>query len=431
LCVIHTGWREFPQVLLIPDLAGLAVVENDRILPMQRLPDGRTAVAFTALPVMGWQTLALVETAAADQAPAPTVIAEATLENRFFRIQINANGELATLYDKRARRHVLRAGESGNALRLYEDRPASCDAWNIDINYVEKEYPVDGVVSIEATESGPVCTAVTINRIFLHSTIRQTIRIFQDIPRIDFETDIDWHESQMLLKVDFPVDVHADDAVCGIQYGSVRRPIHANTSWEEARFEGYAHGYVDLSETGYGVSLFTGSKYGVDVLGGNLRLTLLKAPADPWPGADEGRHHFTYSLFPHRGDANEAGVYAVSASMSRTAAFILDGLEPNRCISLVSCDSEAVSVEAVKPAEDGDGLIVRLCEHANKRCTAYLSVNGQAHADQKTGYPRQIARAWQCDLLEQNETEVKRTSRGIALSFRPYEIKTIRIKLQD
>lgn len=423
LCVVRTAWQAMGQVLLIPGLDGLAVVENGQALPIQHLGDGRAAVAFPSLPAMGWQTFALIDAQAGERSNEHAIEqSETTLENRFFHITIDANGELTAIYDKRARRQVLRAGENGNVLRLYEDRPASCDAWNIDINYVEKEYPLDGTVSVAVTEAGPVCTAVTIRRAFLHSSIIQTVRLFHEYPRIDFETTVDWHESQMLLKAAFPVDVHADEAVCGIQFGSVRRPVHANTPWDEARFESYAHGYVDLSETGYGVSLFTGSKYGVDVMGGNLRLTLLKGPADPWPGADEGRHFFTYSLFPHRGDANEAGVYAISAATSRTAAFILDGVAPDGKMSFASCDCDAISIEAVKPAEDGDGLIVRLCEHANKRCSTNLVLSGLAS---------KVVEAWQCNLLEQNETEVRRSSRGIDLSFRPYEIKTIRIRLQD
>ena len=424
LCVVSTAWQAMSQVLLIPGLDGLAVVENGQTLPIQHLGDGRAAVAFPSLPAMGWQTFALIRAQAGNQ----TVIgfqageqSETMLENRFFRISIDTNGELTAIYDKRSRRQVLRAGEHGNVLRLYEDRPASCDAWNIDINYVEKEYPLDGTVSVAVTEAGSVCSAVTIRRAFLHSSITQTVRLFHECPRIDFETTVDWHESQMLLKAAFPVDVHADEAVCGVQFGSVRRPVHANTPWDEARFESYAHGYVDLSETGYGVSLFTGSKYGVDVMGGTLRLTLLKGPADPWPGADEGRHFFTYSLFPHRGDANEAGVYAISAATNRTAAFILDDVAPDGKTSLASCDCDTISIEAIKPAEDGDGLIVRLCEHANKRCSTHLVLSELAG---------KVTEAWQCNLLEQNETEVRRSTRGIALNFRPYEIKTIRIKLQ-
>src|SRR5206468_2928452 len=72
--------------------------------------------------------------------------------------------------------------------------------------------------------------------------------------------------------------------------------------WDAARFEVTAHRWADLSETGYGVSLLNDGKYGHDCLGNVLRLTLLKSPIMPDPLADEGRHTFSYALFPHGPD---------------------------------------------------------------------------------------------------------------------------------
>src|SRR5699024_3878985 len=104
----------------------------------------------------------------------------------------------------RAGRELLPEGTRGNALQLFEDRPIANDAWNIDVTYTDKVYPVHGVTGIEVTELGAVCAAVTVTREFGRSKSVQTIRIFRDLPRIDFQTELDWHERQMLLKADFP-----------------------------------------------------------------------------------------------------------------------------------------------------------------------------------------------------------------------------------
>lgn len=415
-CLVNPLWEAAPQVVFAHLPEGTALGQGAFPVSSQRLPDGRTALFFPSLPALSVSTFPLVSAESDPVWEGPGMaVSPNRLENDFFAITLDDAGEISSLYDKRARREVLRPGCTGNALLLFEDRPATCDAWNIDVNYVEKEYPVRSVREICVTENGPVCAAVTIRRDFLHSHAVQTIRIFRHIPRIDFETEIDWHEEQNLLKASFPVDVHAQDALCGIQFGNLRRPVSQSNSWEEARFEEYAHGYVDLSEGDYGVSLFLGDKYGFDTLDGGLRLTLLKGPVEPWRGADEGVHRFTYSLFPHEGDFFAAKGYLASA-FDRILAGQLEDVQAGGKREPLSWRAETVSVEAVKPAEDGDGFLLRLCEYGNRRCTAELCLPGCP------------ARFWECSLLEEDLREIPQKSGKVLLEFRPYEIKTIRVR---
>lgn len=416
LCVINTFGREVSQVLLVNGIPGKTVISDGQAAPSQTLADGRCAIYLKDLPAAGYQLYSLIE--AEPQGKVSEMTADTgLLENDFFQIRINENGELTSVYNKRRKRQVLREGECGNALRLYEDRPASCDAWNIDINYVEKEYPLGGDIEIEVAELGPVCAAVRITKAFLSSRITQVVRIFKDIARIDFETTVDWQESQTLLKAEFPVDIHGDYAECGVQYGSVRRSTHSDTSWEEARFEFCAHDYVDISEYDYGVSLFTGEKYGADVMNGNLRLTLLKGPIDPWEGADKGVHTFTYSLYPHEGDAAGGDVYGRSVVKKCVAGFVTEGFAPSRH-SFVSCQDINISIEAVKPAEDGNGFILRACERFNRRCETRLV------------FEKQVCSASECDLLENNTGTLEFENNYVVCEFRPFEIKTLRVSFK-
>ena len=413
LCVVNPTWTHQPRILLLEGMKGRAPMRNGRLLPSQELSDGRVAVYVEDLPTVGVETFAL---APMDAPVTGSMIATRDLlENRFFRLEFNAAGQIIRLFDKRAGREVLKPDTVGNAILAYEDRPASCDAWNIDVNYVEKEYPVDGPAKVEAVENGAVCAAVCVTREFMHSRMTQTIRLYRDLPRIDFETEVDWHERQIALKAEFPVDVHAREAVCGIQYGSVRRPVRANTAWDAARFEVYAHDYVDLSEGNYGVSLFTGDKYGVDVMEGKLRLTLLKAPIEPWKGADDGLHRFTYSLYPHEGDCLSGGVYGAAIS-DRIIAGVHADVAANVRYSLVNCDAETVSVEAVKPAEDGQGMIIRLCEFGNRRVNAGLMM------------PDMKGEAWLCDLMEKPICPLSCEAGRIEIPMKPCEVQTVRIK---
>ena len=104
-----------------------------------------------------------------------------------------------------------------------------------------------------------------IERKYLDSVIVQEIYLYHDIPRIDIKNSIDWKEHQIFVKDYFPVDVHANEATFDIQYGNVKRPTHANTSWDFAKFEVCHHKWMDVSEGGYGVSFLNDCKFGVCV----------------------------------------------------------------------------------------------------------------------------------------------------------------------
>ena len=126
------------------------------------------------------------------------------MHNDCYELAFDANGEIRRLYDKRAERDVLASGQSGNQLVAFEDRPLTYDAWDIDIFYEEKPYPLREGAQLRLIEQGPVRVTVEVERTFLSSRIRQRISLWRSSPRIDFATEIDWHEHQILLKAAFP-----------------------------------------------------------------------------------------------------------------------------------------------------------------------------------------------------------------------------------
>ena len=180
----------------------------------------------------------------------------------------------------------------------YEDRPHKYDAWDINNYYEEKSWEVDQVECIEVTEHGPVRACVTVTRRYLDSTIKQSIYLYHDIPRIDIRNQIEWKEHQIFLKTLFPLDIHTSEAVFDIQYGNVKRPTHANTSWDFARFEVCVHKWLDLGEDDYGVSFINDCKYGCSVRDSVVGLSMLKSGTFPNPQADQEYHEFTYSDLP-------------------------------------------------------------------------------------------------------------------------------------
>ncbi|HZU66427.1 MAG TPA: alpha-mannosidase [Ktedonobacteraceae bacterium] len=345
------------------------------------------------------------------------------LRNQYYDLWIDAQGEMSRLYDRSAERDVLAAGETGNRLIAYEDRPLNFDAWDIDLFYEEKPYPLRAVTAIRIIEQGPVRVTVEVVRHYLSSSITQRISLWRGSPRIDIATQIDWHEHQTLLKAAFPLAINSTRATYEIQFGSVERPTHRNTSWDMARFETCAQRWIDMSEGGYGVSLLNDGKYGHDVHDNVVRLTLLKSSSYPDSHADEGLHRFTYSLLPHGGDWREAqsvrrayelNVPLLCVNEQKT---MLAASGSSAGVSFLQTDCAHVVVETVKPAEDGDGLIVRLYEAHNRRGHGTLT------------FAAPVLSAQECNLLEEPLNDVPSQGKTLPFWVRPFEIKTWRVRL--
>lgn len=271
------------------------------------------------------------------------------------------------------------------------------------------------MTEIIVEESGPVRGAIRIRREFGSSVIDQRIVGWAESPRIDFETKVNWQENKKLLKVAFPVDVHANSARFEIQFGSVDRPNHSNTSWDFARFEVAAQKWADLSQAEYGVSLLNDCKYGHDVRGNILRLTLLRATTDLDPYADRGEHEFTHSLLPHQGDwrAGETVRRAYELNVPMLAALASE--IPSEAKSFISVDVPNVVIETVKKAEKEDALIVRM----------YETSGADAHLRLKIGFA--VAVASECDLMERDTSVLTMDGDTIALSMSPFDIRTIKL----
>ena len=245
---------------------------------------------------------------ARDVAPAPGLSASKThLENAVLKATIAADGTISSLLHKPTGREAL-AG-AGNQLWAYPvDKPRNWDAWDVDADYIQRGEQLTAVESIALVDSGPHRAALRIVRRFRASTITQTYVLTANSPRLDIETTLDWHDRRVFLRTVTPVAVRSATAAFECANGVVMRPTHANTSWDQAMYEAAAHRFVDVSEPGWGVALLNNAKYGHNVRGNVLGMSLLRSPIYPDPLADEGTQTFTYALMPHAGDWHDGGV---------------------------------------------------------------------------------------------------------------------------
>jgi alpha-mannosidase len=355
---------------------------------------------------------------AGDRAAEALRVSERLLENDLLRIELDDNGDLVRVYDKEHGREVLAPGGVGNQLQAFPDRANEYEAWDMQPPKLA-EATFNGPASVSVRERGPLRAALRIERAILDSLVIQDVRLAQGSRRLDFATTIDWRERNVLLKVAFPVDVEAAFASYDLQWGHLQRPTRPTTTFDHARFEVCAHRWADLSDDDYGVSLLNDGKYGHDIVGNVIRLSLLRSPTLPDPGADNGRHAFAYSLFPHAG---QLGVPTLAAAYELNYPPIVlesGSADAGRGVgargSLVWVDEPGVIVETVKAAEDGRGLIVRAYEALGRRATARL------------GYAGRLGAVWNVDLREADERELEVSEGGVELTLGPFEIITLRL----
>jgi alpha-mannosidase len=370
------------------------------------LPGGR--LALVTAPACGWGPVA-VSREDHDQ-ERPVEIGDGWLANDILRIEWDHDGLLTSIRDLELDREVLAEGRRGNVFQLHEDHPRAFDAWDVDRSYLDQVEDLVSVDSIDVIERDPLRAGVRFVRRFGASAITQTMRLSAGSRRLEFHTEVDWHEHHQFLKVAFPVAIRATRATYEIQHGHLERPTTANTSWDEARFEVCGHRWADLGETGYGVALLNDCKYGYDIRGQVMRLSLLRAPGYPDPEADQGRHRFGYALLPHPGPFQEQ-VIAEAESFNLPLS-IVPGSGQGRVLAI---DTPGVNVEAVKWADRSEGIVVRLCEVWGRRGPVRLT------------WPAPFTSVTRTDLLERDVEVLSHEAGSVVLSLRPFELVTLRL----
>jgi alpha-mannosidase len=351
--------------------------------------------------------------------PSDLRVDERSLENEHLRVALNNEGDITSIIVKAAGAGIVAEGRVANQFELMDDEPHEWEAWEIDLFAHETKRPVGGLESIEVVESGPVRAALRVVRRFGESRIDQCIRLLAGSPVIEFYTEMDWHEDRKLLKVAFPVRVNSPRASYEIQFGHAERPTHYNTSWDLARFEVCAQKWVDLSDGTWGAALLNDCKYGHDILGNTIRLTLLRSPQAPDPEADRGHHQFTYALYPHVGSIKEADVVGAANLLNSPVRCFTTGTppDPRRFVQVEAPPhGPKLIVEAVKRAEDSDAVVVRLYEAANSRGAATV----------RFGFP--VEGVSRCDLLEKDIEELHLEDDAVRLRVRPFEIISLKLR---
>lgn len=334
-----------------------------------------------------------------------------SLENNFIKITLNQYGEITSIFNKASQRETV-AGIC-NQFNLYKDVPNYYDAWDIDSMYIDQPVITDRAATLEVIAQGPLFAGVRVTRKLNNSFVRQDIILGRNSCRVDFKTSIDWKESHKLLKVNFPVKIHAIEACHEIQFGYIKRPNHFSQELDANRFEVSQHKWTALYEEDHGIAVLNDCKYGVNVYENSINLTLLKSALAPDMSADKGVHEFTYSLYTWEGNFKDSRIVQEGYALNLNPV-VVNGYTGTG--SFMETDCSNVVIDTVKLAEDGSGdIIIRMYESMHMSTQCRLKVN----------IP--FSQAIQTNMLEKREQELQILGKDIVLSFRPFEIKTVRL----
>lgn len=321
-------------------------------------------------------------------------------------------GGICSLVPVLSNRQLCRPGAPMNAFFCGEDVPEAWDNWDIDDDQKLKLTRETRLLSRDVAADGPLEFRLRSRyRIGMSSELTQDLIVRAGSAAVLFETAIDWREKHALLKVAFPTSLNPSFARHEIQFGHIERPVHRNNSFEKVKFEVCQHKWTDLSENRHGLALLNDGKYGVSTEGGEVRLTLMKGGLHPDPRGDEGLHRTAYALLPHEGGFSCETV--IRPAYEFNVALLVGGGVASP--SLFTVSSGQVVVEAVKPAEDGRGYIIRLYEAERSATTAEIRFAKP---------PRGV---WRCNFLEEDVEELPLTGETILLNAAAFEIVTLRV----
>jgi alpha-mannosidase len=386
---------------------------------------GRKArILFMAdLPSVGFKVFDVLPGATRQTTRSPLSVTTDSLENARYRVKIDANGDLASIFDKMAARELLKAPAR---LELRDDPSPDKPAWRIlwdTVNGAPREFVT--APTIRVVERGPARVAIEITRAAAGSTFVQRVMLTDGGDRVDVENLVDWKSPNSLLKASFPFTASNPTATYDLGLGTIERGNNTPNHYEVP-----AQQWADVTDVGgeFGAAILNDSKYGWDKPADNvLRLTLIhtaKARAYPYQSSNDlGHHRFAYAIAGHRGDWRDGRVPARAASLNQPlVAFQTEThagrLGPSISILALTDPENQVAVRALKKAEDSDEIVLRLQENYGRPARAQI----------KFGLPIKSVR--EINAAEEAVGPLPISNGNFVADLKPYQPRSFALRLQ-
>jgi len=399
------------------------VAPDGKEVPAQ-ISDGKVIFAAKA-PSVGYAVYDVQAGAGETAAATALHVSENSLENRYYRVTLNSDGDVASIFNKSIGKELLVAPAR---LAISYDNPEHWPAWNMDWDQEQappKTY-VGGPAKIRVVENGPARVGVEVSRETAGSRFVQTIRLSAGDAgnRVEFANVIDWNTKESNLKATFPLTASNQMATYNWDIGTIERPTA-----EPKKFEVPSHQWIDLTDASgeFGATILTDCKNGSDKPNDHtIRLTLIRTPGTrggyPDQGTqDIGHHEFVYGIAGHAAGWRE-GQTDWQAQRLNTSLIAFETSKHagalGREFSLLKVSNPRIRVLALKKAEHGDEVIVRLVE-----------LDGKPQADVRVSFDMPITAAREVNGQEQPVGAATVSGGALIASFSAYQPRTFAVKL--
>jgi len=402
---------------------------DGREVPAQitKIEGNKISLLFLAkVPSMGYAAFDVRPSEAPCSLATGLKVTPSSLENSKYLVKLNAGGDVVGIFDKTAKKELLAAPIK---LEFHYEKPEQWPAWNQD--WEDRIKPplgfVDGPAKIRIVENGPARVALEVEREARHSKVVQSIRLAANggAERVEFATAIDWATLESSLKAAFPLTVSNPQATYSFGVGTVQRGNN-----EPVRFEVPSHQWFDLThkDGSYGVSVLEDCKYGSDKPADNIvRLTLMFTPGVRTSYREQrvqdfGKHEILYALYGHKGDWRAGDSHLQGARLNQPLVAFQAVPHPGalgRAFSFLSVNNRDVVVSAVKKAEAGDDLIVRVVE-----------AKGKAAKNVQLSFAAPVLSAKEVTGQEQDPAPAVVRDGKLVFDITPFHLRTFAIQLK-
>ena len=417
--IIEVEASRFPKSVAVYNEQGKLVVSQ-----LVSYTDGQVRLLVEAtVPANGYAVYDVRLSGEGKEMPA---VEAASVENSFYKLTLNENGDITSLFDKRNNKELVKAGKAIRLALFTENKSFEWPAWEILKETVDAT-PISITEDVKVTlcENGALRKTLCVEKRHDDSFFRQYIHLYEGVlaHRIDFTNEVDWQSTNALLKAEFPLNLNNEVATYDLGVGSVQRGNNILTAYEV-----YAQYWADLTDANgsYGVSIMNDSKYGWDKPDNNtLRLTLLHTPKTKKNYAyqdrqDFGHHTFTYSLVGHVGALDVVQTRENAELLNqRIKAFVVGKHrgELGKSYSLAFSDNRNVLIKALKKAESSDEYVVRVYEAAGKQAQKASIV-----------FADNLVAAVEADGTEKTIGKATFSGNRLEVSVNPNSIKTYKVR---
>jgi len=418
-------YATLPAAIVVVDKSGKEVPSQI----LERTGNKLKLIFVAQLPSAGLAVYDVRETNAAKSVTTLSVTNN-TLENAYYKVNVDAKGDVLSIFDKKASKELL---SKPARLEFLQEQPSAWPAWNMDWNDRQKAAIdfMDKDAKISIVEQGPVRVTLKVERKGQNSEIVQyySLSAGEAGKRFEVSNKIDWQSREVSLKASFPLAVSNENATYNLGVGTISRGNN-----DAKKFEVPSKEWFDLTDKSgkYGVTILEDCKFGSDKPDNNtLRLTLMYTPKSTAHGGwfifqstqDWGIHDAKYAVYGHNGDwAKAESPWQAKFFNQPLVAFEAPkhAGELGQSFSSISINNPQVGLMAFKKMENADYYVVRVNE-----------LSGKDLQGVKVSFPAAIADAYEVNGQEQRIGNAAISNGQLQFDLSHYTLRSFAVKLKS